>query len=190
MTTKLIRNTVLALSVMVLAPCLSAQTCQPAGSSNLGPSIPNFDYVSNGTPNSANCWSIMNTTVGSAVTSCGSNAFEFNYGGSISQSITIPTTDTTFNRYQMSYILDFQDPNHDGTWNVLGVQVKDYTTNTVLESDSYSGSQPNLSCIRRDLTVVSGNLAGHSIGIQISGSRGYTNTHIGVGNIQFWGWTQ
>jgi hypothetical protein len=87
----------------------------------------------------------------------------------------------------MVYFLDFQDPNHDPAWNVLQVQVWDYTTNTLLASDSYDGSQPNLSCVRRQLPGVSGNRAGHTIGVQISGSRGYTTTHIGVYNIQFWG---
>ena len=186
--TKFIRNIVLALGLIVLVPSLFGQ-CQPAGAfTGVGPAYPNFDYVANGTPNSATCWSVTNATVG--VASCGSNAFEFNYGGNVTQSFTIPTADTSFNTYQLEYTLDFQDPNHDGQWDGLTAQVWDRTANTLLESDSYNGSQPDLSCSRRILANVSGNRAGHTIEIEITGTRAYTNTHVGVSYIKFWGWTQ
>ena len=186
----------LGVAFLVLAPVASAQSCDPPSTPIAGPMGNGIDYIANGDPDgTTNCWSVFNATVGLGSMTCGfypqwnSNNFEFNYGGDVIQGISVPATSphTTFTSYSLVYFADFQDPSHDPSFNQLNVQVYDNTTHTVLASDHYDGSQPDLYCARREVPLYTGNLAGHSISVQFMGSRVSDTTHIRVGIVQLWG---
>ena len=156
--------------------------CAPHGSVNLF--IPNYDWIANGTPLSTDCWSPgYGDTFVTGVTTCGwsSNAIEFGYAGHISQEFTIPAGWTDPN-FSVSFLLDFDDPNNDGAWNRYSLAVTDLTTGATLASEYFSGSSGDLYCSRRAKSWT-GNLAGHTISVEINGSKAYTNTHIRVSNI-------
>jgi hypothetical protein len=135
-----------------------------------------------------------NVSAGTQLMPCGffgnDPGFEFNYGGEIDQQYTIPATSphTSFTYYGFSYFLNFENPDHEYPWDLqLNIQVVDQTTNTVLISDHYDASQPDVTCSRRDPTGYYGNLAGHVILVRIMGNRGFSSSHIRVNNISFSG---
>src|SRR5437016_5852015 len=90
----------LGVAFLAFASSASAQTCQPDGRAIFGPTTNEFDYVANGSPANGDCWSMFNATI-STIT-CEdyprwiANTFEFNYGGDITQTFTIPATDTSY----------------------------------------------------------------------------------------------
>src|SRR5437016_930912 len=167
------KNILLALflgsAFLVLIPNASAQTpdCPPSGSGGItGPSVSWFDYIANGWPDgTTHCWT-PNNAIASQDMPCafvGGNYtdFEFNYGGEIDQQFVIPTTSphTSFTYYGFSYLLNFENPNHEYPWDLqLNIQVWDSTTGSVLISDHYDASQPDVTCGRRDPTGFYGNL--------------------------------
>jgi hypothetical protein len=189
---KLLTVSLLMLGFMMIAPNLSAQaSCVPYGSPNgVGPVVGGFNYVANGSPSGADCWSMYNAWFTPTAMNCStytSNAFEFSYAGDVEQLIAIPATDTNINYYQLSYILDFQDPYHDPAFDQINVQVWDQTTNSVLASDHYDGSQADLFCVHRDLPLITGNKAGHQIYIRFQGSAASDSVHVRIADVGFWG---
>lgn len=159
------------------------QSCAPTGYTYFD----HYDWIANGGPTDDSCWTYDPTRASIVSDStCGSpsNAWEFNYSGWISQSFTI-AAGMTGQQFNMAYYLDFDDPNNDGAWNRFTVSVRDATTGTALASDRYYGNWADLYCARRDLTW-SGNLTGHTINVYISGTRGYSDTHIRVRSIYLW----
>ena len=193
------RTTVLAVLGFVFLLLASwssahAQECQPYGNPTVGPSIDTFNFIANGVPDGTSaCWSVNNVTIGQGTMVCGfypqwtSNNFEFNYGGSVDQEFVIPTS-RTYNYYGFVYFIDFQNPNHAYAWDLqLNMEILDRTTGTVLLTDHYDASQPDLSCVRREISGFTGSLAGHSILVHITGTRSDDASHIRVGIVQFWG---
>jgi len=186
----------LGVAFLTFAPSSSAQTqdCQPFGPSNAGPQIDTFNFIADGVPSSASvCWSMFNAAIGQGTMVCGfypqwtSNNFEFGYGGDVNQGFVIPA-DKTYNYYTFVYFLDFQnpDPNYPGDLQ-LNIQIWDQTAHTVLLTDHYDASQPALSCARREISAVTGSLAGHSILVLMMGTRTGDTSHIRVASVQFWG---
>ena len=191
----------LGTALLMLVPNASAQ-CAPAGEGGTaGPSVLWFDYIANGYPDTTNlkpdgtlnCWSLANASAG--LMPCGFfgetwSAFEFNYGGDIIQQFDIPATSphTSFTYYALSYLLNFENPDHEYPWDLqLNVQVWDRTTGRVLISDHYDASQPDVACGRRDPTGFYGNLAGHTIQVVFMGNRGFASSHVRVNHIMFAG---
>jgi hypothetical protein len=165
-------------------PSVKATGCSPPGYQ-----IPFTEYywIANGAPADSSCWShdparaaVVSTTT------CGwtSNAWQFYYGGTISQSFTIPTTMTGQN-FSMSYLVDFDDPNNNGAWNKFSMYVQDTTTGAILASDYFDGSMGDLTCAYRS-KFWNANLAGHTIQVIFSGTRGFSNTNIRVRQIGLW----
>jgi hypothetical protein len=194
----------LGIALLMMVPNASAQSCAPAGEGGMaGPTVQWYNYTENGYPDTANvdqygninCWDPFNAFAGSGLMPCGFfgerySAFEFDYGGEISQQFTIPATSphTNFAYYGFSYFLNLENPNHEYPWDLqLNIQVWDQTTGRVLISDHYDASQPDVACGRRDLTGFNGNLAGHTILVRIMGTRGYSSSHIRVRLITFYG---
>lgn len=186
--TKLIITSVLAFACLMLAPNAFGQSCAPAGAYP-GGGPPSFDYIANGLPAGPDCWGLDRATFVTGTTDCGwtSNAFDFDYAGSMGQSFTVPANDHR-THYALSYLLDFEDPHHDAAWNNIWIYVFDATTNTQLASDYYNGAMPDLFCMQRSITYT-GDLAGHNIGVHFGGSKGYSDTHVRVRFVSFWGST-
>jgi hypothetical protein len=177
---------------LMLVPNSFGQTCVPAGGNiNIGPTDTSFDFISNGLPSNDTCWDEQNVNFVTNTTDCGwtSNAFELAVGFSagLAQSFTIPADDKR-THFALSYLMDFEDPNHDDFDRVV-ILVWDNTSGRLLSSDAYRGSLPSFSCMRHDLGTFNGSLAGHNITVQFQGSNGYANTHIRFRFIQFWGWS-
>ncbi|HEV2704983.1 MAG TPA: hypothetical protein VGV59_03605 [Pyrinomonadaceae bacterium] len=160
---------------------VQAQTCAPKGHVSFGGSS-FYDWIANGSPSDNSCWTRINATVVTATT-CGftAPAWEFAYGGSISQRFTIPS-DMTSTNFNIQYKLDFDDPHNDPWWNSFQMQVYDETTNTVLATDAFYGDMGDLYCASRSKSWT-GNLAGHTIRVRFKGSVGYAETHIRVRSI-------
>ncbi len=177
----------LGLAFAVFAPSAFSQ-CEPAGWSPLAP-VPSYDYIANGLPSGSDCWGLTNASYVTGTTACGwtSSAFEFSYGGSLAQTVTIPSSDTN-NHFALNYLLDFEDPHHVSYWDSISVYVYDATTNTYLSGDSYNGGMPDLDCSRRALATYNGSLAGHTLSIYFTGSSAFSDTHVRVRMINFWGW--
>jgi hypothetical protein len=200
----------LVLCFVVVMPNLYGQTCAPAGIYHVGPVSNAFNFVANPNPDSFNCWSHSgNVAFLTGLTSCSTNvtftqstnnAFEFGpalgtgpgggpIANSFTQSIVIPSSDTRTN-FQLSYFLDFDDPNDDLS-NTFFVNVLDSTTNTFLyKSGTYNGSMPDLLCARRSSPAMTfpGTLAGHTITLIFKGIQADSNTHIRVFGFAFDGW--
>lgn len=146
-----------------------------------------YNWIANGTPSSDTCWSHTSAAAFvTGTTECGqfsppTNAWEFYYGGYISQTFTIPSNRTETN-FSIQYTVDFIDPNNDPAWNRFSMSVWDQTTSTQLASDYYDGSMADLSCSFRSRSWTQ-SLAGHQILVHFQGSRGYSNTFIRVRNI-------
>jgi hypothetical protein len=162
-------------------------SCAPRGSVIISPSpSPYYDWIGNGGPASGDCWSLFNASFVTGTTDCGwvSNAIEFAYAGSMNQEFTLPSTSTQTN-FDLAYLLDFIDPNNDGAWNRFSITVTDQTTGVMLTHDEYYGNSnggADLSCSRRD-KVWTGNLAGHTLTVHVSGSKAYPDTHIRIRSI-------
>lgn len=147
----------------------------------------NYDWIANGQPTSGNCWNLSNASFVTGTTTCGTstNAIAFAYSGSMSQEFTIPAG-WTQSHFTLNYDLDFIDPHDDGAWNRFTMTVTDLTTGATLASDSFFGnSGSDLSCAPREKKWT-GNLAGHTLRVRMTGSRGYTDTHIRVRRIVLW----
>jgi len=176
----------------VIAPNAFSQTCVPAGAAGgIGGAGTSFDFISNGTPSTDSCWNEQNVNFVANTTDCGwaSNAFEFpvTFSAGLSQSFTIPANDQR-THFQLAYLMDFEDPNHDAAWDKVYISVWDNTSSQLLLTDSYNGSQASVSCTSRSTATFNGSLAGHTISLQFQGSNAYSNTHIRFRFIQFWGW--
>jgi hypothetical protein len=178
----------LGLALAVFVPAAFGQTCTPAGRSPIAPLFP-YDFIANGLPSSSNCWSVNNASFVTGTTACGwtSNAFEFAYGGSVDQYVTVPSSDTS-THFSLSYLVDFDDPNNDSYWNNLQVSVIDVGPGVTIASDYYNGGMPDLYCSRRVTATFNGSLAGHTLVVHFSGSSAYSNTHIRIRMISLWGW--
>jgi hypothetical protein len=188
----------LSLCLIIFTSNLFGQTCTPAGITHAGPVTDAFNFISNPGPTTDTCWAHdERATFVTGVTSCSSfgntvtnNAFAFSYAGSIYQDIVIPASDTR-TYFSLSYYLDFDDPNNDPTWNRFSALVYDATTGVYLyQSGNYTGSMPDLLCTRRESPAMyfPNTLAGHTIRIYFRGSSAYTDTHIRVYGMGFWGW--
>jgi hypothetical protein len=111
------------------------------------------------------------------------NAWEFYYGGGISQTFTVPNTnDGARPDFSLRYTLDFIDPNDNAAWNRFEMNVVDLTTGATLASEFFNGSMGDLYCSDRFFSW-SQNLAGHQIMVRFQGSRGYSNTFIRVRDV-------
>lgn len=162
---------------------VEAQSCSPRGIVIFGSSY-SYDWIANGEPSSSSCWAYSRTATSfvTGTTACGwaSNAWEFGYGGHISQSFTIPS-DMTQPGFAIQYLLDFDDPN-DSPWNRFTMEVVDLTTGVQLASDYFIGNMGDLYCSYRSQSWTQ-NLAGHTIQVRFTGSRAYQSTHIRVRQI-------
>jgi len=146
-----------------------------------------WNWIANNDPSNSSCWSVTPMRVAVVDTNtCGwtEKAFEFYYGGSISQTFTIPETlvDAHKPSFSIQYTLDFIDPNDDPTWNVFEMKVVDTNTGTTLATEYFNGSMGDLYCSGRSFTW-NQDLAGHTIQVRFKGSRGYNNTFIRVRDI-------
>ena len=170
--------TVLFLSA---APAAFA-TCTPGGFFNLF-----YNHLANSGPAVDDCWNPSNATFTSDYV-CGTtvNGYTFGYGGNISQQVTIPSGWTTKTNFQLAYELDFNDPNNS-SYNQLQVSVYDLTTFTSLGTDFYNGTYSDITCTPRTVSF-SGNLAGHTISVSISGSVATSGTVVRVRSIALWQW--
>jgi hypothetical protein len=141
------------------------------------------NWIANGQPLSSYCWSVTPMRVAVVGNTCGwtEKAFEFYYGGSVSQTFFIPV-DAHNSSFQIRYTLDFIDPNDHPTWNVFEMKVVDTNTGTTLASEYFNGSMGDLDCSTRSFTW-NQDLAGHTIQVRFKGSRGYSNTFIRVRDI-------
>jgi hypothetical protein len=169
-----------------LVPVSEAQSCSAPGYVAFNGRT-YYSWIANGLPADASCWNLHNVSV-QPTTTCGwsSNAFEFYYGGGISQTFTVPNTeDGAKPNFGLSYLLDFIDPNDDAAWNKFEMYVDDLTTGATLAYDSFNGSMGDLYCSHRSVSW-SQNLAGHQIQIRFKGSRGYSNTFIRLRNISLY----
>jgi hypothetical protein len=167
---------------------VEAQTCSPAGESrDFGPSRWNYNWIANGVPLSDSCWAhSYRASFVTGTTECGpftppTNAWEFYYGGDITQSFTISGVNMHAPVFRLAYEVDFDDPNNSG-WNRFTMDVRDQTTGAVLASDNFIGYMGDLFCARREY-MWTGDLAGHTLLVRFTGSRAYNNTHIRVRNI-------
>ena len=160
---------------------VEAQTCQPQGDV-FASNRHWYNYIANGLPSDTSCWTKTNASVVSTTT-CGwtSNAWQFAFGGSISQTFTVPS-DKTQPNFSIQYLLDFDDPNNDPGWNRFELEVWDQTSGVLLAYDSFNGGMGDLYCSLRTLSW-SQNLAGHTILVYFKGSRGYFSTFIRVRSI-------
>lgn len=106
---------------------VEAQTCSPAGRNlAFGPIHWNYNWIANGTPSSDSCWShSFRASFVTGTTECGpftppTNAWEFFYGGEISQSFTISGENMQAPVFPLGYEVDFVDPNDsvgiDSAW--------------------------------------------------------------------------
>lgn len=175
---------VFTLLVPTIALANEPNSCAQAGYAPIGGA--RYDYIANGYPYYDSCWYINNAAFTTGYTSCGffTNYWEFNYAGSLTQTLVIPTSHTNTKHLTLYYQLDFEDPNHDGAWNRFTASVIDNTAGRQLGYEFYSGSSPSLSCSDRMIGMSSPvDLAGHSITVTFHGSRGYTNTHIRIRRI-------
>ena len=165
---------------------VEAQSCSVPTTTMFG-STTYYNWTANGSPSSDSCWSHSSAAAFvTGTTECGqlsppTNAWEFYFGGSISQTFTIPSNRIETN-FSIQYDVDFIDPNNDPAWNRFTMSVRDLTTSTQLASDYYDGSMADLSCSLRSRTWTQ-NLAGHQIQVTFQGSRGYSDTFIRVRNI-------
>jgi hypothetical protein len=176
--------TIVLLTLIAAAmPLPASAACEPYG---LYENF--FNHIANGWPNENACWG-PNRVAFVTVSSCTytSYGYKFGYGGSIGQTVQIPS-DATYTGWEFSYRLDFIDPNKDN-FNVLQVKILDLTTGQILATDSYGGAFPDLTCATRILRF-SGNLAGHTLRVSFSGQVGYSNTQIIVRRIELWQYPQ
>ena len=161
----------------------TTSTCAPGGW-YIGV-ISAYNHIATGNFTVDDCWS-PNRSVYTTSSTCGVTryGYKFGYAGSIAQSVVIPADfhDTYF---ELSYRLDFDDPNNDGVNNRFVAKVVDMTTNTTLAQESYNGSLPDLACSTRTLSF-SGDLAGHTLRVIFNGSIGYSNTTIRVMRVTLW----
>ena len=158
--------------------------CPPLGQPLIGP-LPPYDHIANGNPSYDSCWTKWAATFTTDYDSCGNwrNFWEFGYGGSLTQTLTIPS-DHHITTLRFSYLLDFDDPHHDAAWNQFSSRVTDTTAGRILGGESRNGSSPSLYCSNRRLTLTSPvDLAGHTIQVRFTGSKGYSDTHIRVRQI-------
>lgn len=180
---------VVSVAPRAAAPRAVAQsTCQPFGPV-IGAGNP-YDWIANGEPASSACWTASNASFVTGTTTCGSatNAWQFNVGtsSSVSQQFTIPADWTADQSFDISYYLDFVDPNNDGTYNRFAMEVIDVTAgNTILASDYFDGYMGDLSCSYR-VKSWPGNLAGHTLKVNFRARRGYSNTAIRVRMIRLY----
>jgi hypothetical protein len=173
------------LLALLFVPAASAQTCTPGGTTCFWYGC-FYDHISNGGPSGTSCWSVTNASVvTNSVCGFSSTAFEFAYAGEVSQQFTIPSTMTGSN-FDLGYLYDVDDPNNDGAWNQLYVEVKDMTTNTILGWKFYSGAGTDVYCGRDDITFTRTGLAGHTLQVRVQGSKAYSDTHIRIRKIFFY----
>lgn len=160
-------------------------TCEPAGPVQIGSSV-YYNYIANGEPSSTACWNPANMTFVTDQTSCGSsspthNAFQFNYGSSVSQQFTILPNFGSSN-FILSFFVDFIDPHHDAQ-NLFLAEVLD--GNMQLAQYDHDGSQGSLPpCSRIDLPI-NQNLDGRAITVHFTARSGYPDTVIRVWGISF-----
>jgi hypothetical protein len=171
---------VIVLLAFVLVSSRALATCTAAGWSGQY-----YNHIANGGPIDDDCWDPYHAVFTTNYV-CGSNvrAYQFGYAGSISQTVTIPSSFTA-THFDFGYESDFVDPHDDGANNSLSVTVRDMTTNTLLATDYYSGYSADVYCRTRVLSF-SGNLAGHVLSVLFSGSTGYPDTIIRVRFVSLW----
>jgi hypothetical protein len=140
--------------VTVTAPYAWAQ-CTPPGEQIIGGGGGvQYDWIANGYPNGSTCW-LSNAPV-ITTTDCGSSrpTFDFNNANdSVTQYPEIPSyDDVPVTRFDLTYLLTKIDPNHSSSGTKLKAEVLDANTNTVIASHTYRGDDPDITCVRRDLT--------------------------------------
>jgi hypothetical protein len=166
-------------------PKVEAQSCSPPGYYSIGGRT-YYRWLANSEPENSSCWNaIQGRAAVVQTTTCGwtENTWEFYYGGSISQTFTVPNTqEGSLPKFNIQYSLDFIDPNDDPTWNRFEMRVVDLNTGTTLAYDFFDGSMGDLYCSGRSFSW-NQNLAGHTIQVRLKGTRGYSNTFIRVRDI-------
>jgi hypothetical protein len=158
--------------------------CSPEGFYSIG-GHNYYRWLANSEPANSLCWNAVQGRVAVVQTNtCGwtENTWEFYYGGSISQTFTVPPNDFSAPRFNIQYTLDFIDPNNDPAWNRFEMRVLDLTTGATLAYDFFDGSMGDLSCSARNFTW-NQDLSNHTIQVRIKGTRGYNNTLIRVRDI-------
>jgi hypothetical protein len=155
--------------------------CAQLGQPPLGPTPP-YDYTANGVPSLDNCWYKTNVTYTTGYDSCNywRNYWDLGANSELSQTLVVPS-DHHFTSLKLYYILDFIDPHLDGSSNTFRSDVYDLTTSAWLGGDYWSGWNGSLSCAQRIITCSSSaDLAGHTLEIKFSATKGYSNTDINV----------
>jgi len=179
---KLSRVPALVLLVLTCVPAAFA-SCEAAGYQW----YPNYDQIANGRPSRDECWNPFNAFYTTQAPSPwgNTNAYEFNYAGSISQTFVVPA-DHPQTHWELAYTLEFNDPHNDGAWNRFSMEVRDMTTGTALTWYSFNGAggDQNWEMHRQGFTT--GNIAGHTIRVLFRGSKGYSDTYIRVAGVALW----
>jgi hypothetical protein len=178
---RIVLSLVITLLAVSLAPAAFAQ-CEPEGEVIIGGGQFAYDHIANGIPSSDSCWNDTNWSFVTGVTSCGwsTNAYQIaGLGASMHQQFD--SDSGLSSNFSLQYLLDFIDPNNDGYWNKFKVEVWDVDTNTLLGSQTYNGSQSDLTCSSRTFNFNA--TPGNTIKVRFSGQKGYTDTYIRVHHI-------
>ena len=161
--------------------------CSPEGFYSIG-GHNYYRWLANSEPANNSCWNAVQGRAAVVQTNtCGwtENTWEFYYGGSISQTFTVPlpqSGEISSPRFNIQYTLDFIDPNDDPAWNRFEMRVVDLNTGATLAYDFFDGSMGDLYCSGRAF-FWNQDLSGHMIQVRLKGTRGYSNTFIRVRDI-------
>lgn len=161
--------------------------CSPPGQYSIGGRTW-YRWLANSEPTGTTCWNVIPGRAAVVQTNtCGwtENSWEFYYGGSISQTFTVPKpTDGFHPQFHIEYTLDFIDPNDDPAWNRFEMRVVDLSTGATLAYDSFDGSMSDLYCNGRAFYWNQNLDTERQIQVRFKGTRGYSNTFIRVRDIQ------
>lgn len=163
-----------------------ADDCTPRGIMVVN-GQPFYDYIANGEPGSTACWSLLHAFFVTGQTSCGTlsppyNAFQFNDSSFVHQEFTIPS-DSTSQRFSLTFDLDFINASRHGGQNYLIAEVFDLN-GAPLAFLRYDGTLGDVACHRIDIPIT-GDLAGHTIQVRFTSQKRDAQAQIRVYGISF-----
>lgn len=165
---------------------LSAASCEPGGRLVVGGGGGvYYNHLANSEMTADECWTRNTRASHTSSTTCGwlDYGYKFGYSSSVTQTVLIPDSlQFAATAWYLDYRLDFFDPNDNG---VLTARVRDLTTGQVLAVESYYGALPDVGCGTRSLAFT-GDLRGHTLSVQFSGSTVFSNTHMRVLSAYLW----
>jgi hypothetical protein len=146
-----------------------------------------YNHVVNGYGTSLDCWSTPSSlgTVSITNGTCGFSSTQgFTFSG------WSPTLEQSFSTgsgnngttWSLGYELDFDDPNNS-TSNFIDVYV--YADNTLVAFDTYDGSDPDVMCSPRSMSINT-SLANKSVRVSIVARTYHTNVLIRVRGVGLW----